>query len=176
MDIDKAYIMGQSYDGNGNYIQWSPLFDFTSEDTLTISKQLPTPEHVNIETDDAGIDITEELLIILNSSDEKLEPINYEARIERLKAFVNVIKKINKFKGKINYRINESPKLKKVLELLKQHNYYIIPENVAEAAYKNVASANIYAVSHDIRNRDQGYTAISMDILKNAAKNSPKGE
>lgn len=28
-DIDKAYIMGQSYDGNGNYIQWSPLFDFT---------------------------------------------------------------------------------------------------------------------------------------------------
>lgn len=176
MDIDKAYIMGQSYDGNGNYIQWSPLFDFTSVDTLTISKQLPTPEKVVLTKSDNGIDITTELEIILNSSDAKLEPINYEARIERLKALVSVIKKINKSKGLINYRISESSKLDKVFESLNQHIHYVIPENVAEAAYKNVASANIYAVSHDVRNRDQGYTAISMDILKDAAKKSPKGE
>ena len=175
-DIDKAYIMGQSYDGNGQYIQWSPLFDFTSVDTLTISKQLPTPEKVILTKSDDGIDITTELTTILNSSDAKLEPINYEARIERLKALVSVIKKINKAKGLINYRISESPKLDKVFELLNQHIHYVIPENVAEAAYKNVASANIYAVSHDIRNRDQGYTAITMKILQNAAKDSPKGE
>lgn len=175
-DIDKAYIMGQSYDGNGNYIQWSPLFDFTSVDTLTISKQLPTPEKVVLTKSDDGIDITTELTTILNSSDAKLEPINYEARIERLKALVSVIKKINKARGLINYRISESPKLDKVFELLNQHIHYVIPENVAEAAYKNVASANIYAVSHDVRNRDQGYTAISMDILKKAARKSPKGE
>lgn len=175
-DIDKAYIMGQSYDGNGNYIQWSPLFDFTSVDTLTISKQLPTPEKVVLTKSDDGIDITAELTTILNSSDAKLEPINYEARIERLKALVSVIKKINKAQGLINYRISESPKLDKVFELLNQHIHYVIPENVAEAAYKNVASANIYAVSHDVRNRDQGYTAISMDILKKAARKSPKGE
>lgn len=175
-DIDKAYIMGQSYDGNGNYIQWSPLFDFTSVDTLTISKQLPTPEKVVLTKSDDGIDITTELTTILNSSDAKLEPINYEARIERLKALVSVIKKINKAQGLINYRISESPKLDKIFELLNQHIHYVIPENVAEAAYKNVASANIYAVSHDVRNRDQGYTAISMDILKKAARKSPKGE
>lgn len=175
-DIDKAYIMGQSYDGNGNYIQWSPLFDFTSVDTLTISKQLPTPEKVILTKNDNGIDITTELETILNNSDENLEPINYDARIERLKAFVNVIKKINKAKGLINYYIADSSKLDKVFNLLNQHIHYPIPENIAEAAYKNVASANIYAVSHDIRNRDQGYTAISMDILKDAAKKSPKGE
>lgn len=175
-DIDKAYIMGQSYDGNGNYIQWSPLFDFTSVETLTISKQLPTPEKVVLTKSDDGIDITTELETILNSSDAKLEPINYEARIEKLKALVSVIKKINKSRGLINYRVSESPKLDKVFELLNQHIHYVIPENVAEAAYKNVASANIYAVSHDVRNRDQGYTAISMDILKDSAKRSPKGE
>ena len=39
-----------------------------------------------------------------------------------------------------------------------------------------MASANIYAVSQDIRNRDQSYTAITMKTLKNAAKDSPKGE
>ena len=175
-DIDKAYIMGQSYDGNGNYIQWSPLFDFTSVDTLTISKQLPTPEKVVLTKSDDGIDITPELETILNSSDAKLVPLNDEARIERLRALISVIKKINKANGLINYRISESPKLNKVFELLNQHIHYVIPENVAEAAYKNVASANIYAVSHDVRNRDQGYTAISMDILKDAAGKSPKGE
>ena len=175
-DIDKAYIMGQSYDGNSNYIQWSPLFDFTSVETLSISKQLPTPEKVILRKSEEGIDVTTELEIILNSSDAKLEPINYEARIERLKVLINIIKKINKSKGLINYHISESPKLNKVFELLNQHIHYVIPENVAEAAYKNVASANIYTVSHDVRNRDQGYTAISMDILKDAAKKSPKGE
>ena len=41
---------------------------------------------------------------------------------------------------------------------------------------KNLASANIFAVSHDIRNRDQAYTAIAMDIMRDAAKKSPKGE
>jgi hypothetical protein len=152
------------------------LFDFTSVDTLTISKQLPTPEKVILTKNDNGIDITTELETILNNSDENLEPINYDARIERLKAFVNVIKKINKAKGLINYYIADSSKLDKVFNLLNQHIHYPIPENIAEAAYKNVASANIYAVSHDIRNRDQGYTAISMDILKDAAKKSPKGE
>ena len=76
----------------------------------------------------------------------------------------------------INYNLSNNPKITKVIDLLYQHIKYRIPENVAEAAYKNVASANIYAVSHDIRNRDQGYTAISMNILKKAAANSPKGE
>ena len=42
----------------------------------------------------------------------------------------------------------------KVTNKINSHIYYKIPENVAEASYKNVASANIYAVSHDIRNRD----------------------
>ena len=33
-DIDKAYIMGQSYNNSANYIGWSTLFDYTSYETL----------------------------------------------------------------------------------------------------------------------------------------------
>jgi len=33
-DIDKAYIMGQSYDEQATYIGWSNLFDYTSVKTL----------------------------------------------------------------------------------------------------------------------------------------------
>lgn len=176
MDIDKAYIMGQSYDGNGNYIQWSPLFDFTSVETLAISKHLPTPEKVILRKSENGIDVTTELEIILKNSDDNLQPTSYEARIENLKTFVALIKKINKTNGAITYRVPDSPKMDKVIDVLNQHIHYIIPENVAESAYKNVAAANIYAVSHDVRNRDQGYTAITMKILQKAAEKSPKGE
>lgn len=175
-DIDKAYIMGQSYDGNGIYIQWSPLFDYTSAETLAISKQLPVPERVTLIKSDAGIDITAELETILHNIDDSAQPISDDVRAINLTAYVNILKKINSTNGKINYLTPESPKLDKVMDILKQHIYYVVPENVAEAAYKNVASANIYAVSHDIRNRDQGYTAITMKTLQKAAENSPKGE
>ena len=175
-DIDKAYIMGQSYDGNGAYIQWSPLFDYTDEITLSISKQLPVPEPLVLNKIETGEDITLELLNLLNNTDNKLEPLSYEQRVENLKTYVQLLKKINAAKGNITYNIEESPKLKQLFNKIYQHITYNIPENVAESAYKNVASANIYAVSHDIRNRDQGYTAIAMDILQDAAKKSPKGE
>ena len=45
-DIDKAYIMGQSYNNSANYISWSNLFDFTSYETLQASKELPIPKGV----------------------------------------------------------------------------------------------------------------------------------
>ena len=175
-DIDKAYIMGQSYDGNGIYIQWSPLFDYTSQATLSLSKQLPIPDPVKLIKIDNGIDVSEELSILINTLDDTLEPTSYENRIKSLKAYISILKKINKANGNINYSIQDSDKLIKIFNKINSHIYYKIPENVAEASYKNVASANIYAVSHDIRNRDQGYTAIAMDILQRAAAASPKGE
>lgn len=175
-DIDKAYIMGQSYDGNGTYIQWSPLFDFTDATTLSISKQLPVPEKLELIKIDGGIDVTEELTNILDNTDAQLIPPSYEQRILILKNYVSILNKINKGNGQITYSLQDSSKIAKVFDKIRQHIFYEIPENVAEAAYKNVASANIYAVSHDVRNRDQSYTAITMKILQKAAEKSPKGE
>ena len=175
-DIDKAYVMGQSYDSNGKYTQWSPLFDYTSAETLAISKQLPVPDDITLIKDINGVDVSEELQVILDSSNEFLEPISYDDRVRRLKALVAILNKIDKANGVITYTQQDSPKVKLVMEMLDKHFKYIIPDAVAEAAYKNVASANIYAVSHDIRNRDQSYTEISMNILQDAAADSPKGE
>ena len=175
-DIDKAYVMGQSYDSNGKYTQWSPLFDYTSEETLAISKELPIPDNTTLVKNSDGVDISQELQVILDSSDDDLNPISYKDRVRRLKAFVAVLNKIDKTNGVINYTQPDDSKVEGIMQLLHNHFTYIIPEAVAEAAYKNVASANIYAVSHDIRNRDQAYTEISMDILQKAAENSPKGE
>ena len=175
-DIDKAYIMGQSYDGNGIYIKWSPLFDYTDATTLALSKQLPAPESLVLTKIETGVDINTELATILQNTDDNLIPLDYNKRLVNLRTFISLLRKINKSGGNINYAIAESPKLTKLFDLLYYHIQYNIPENVAEAAFKNVASANIYAVSHDIRNRDQSYTAITMKTLQKAAKDSPKGE
>jgi hypothetical protein len=47
-DIDKAYIMGQSFK-DSIYVGWSSLFDYSSEATLMASKKLPLPRNnINI--------------------------------------------------------------------------------------------------------------------------------
>jgi hypothetical protein len=47
-DIDKSYITGYSFDGNGLFKDWSPLFDYSSERTLEESLKLPTPSGITI--------------------------------------------------------------------------------------------------------------------------------
>jgi hypothetical protein len=42
-DIDKAYIMMSEIDKNGQYIGWSPLFNYSSIEYLKASEMLPTP-------------------------------------------------------------------------------------------------------------------------------------
>ena len=43
-DIDKAYIMGQSFD-DSVYVAWSNLFDYSTVETLQASKTLPIPRN-----------------------------------------------------------------------------------------------------------------------------------
>lgn len=45
-DIDKAYIMGLSFDGNGKYVGWSTLFDHSTLATLEASEWLPYPKKI----------------------------------------------------------------------------------------------------------------------------------
>ena len=43
-DIDKSYMLGLSFDNNGMYIGWSPLFDYSSIEGLKASEYLPAPQ------------------------------------------------------------------------------------------------------------------------------------
>ena len=63
-DIDKAYIMGQSYDENAAYIGWSPLFNYSSVETLQASKTLPIPKHIVVYKGD--YDISSEINTLIN--------------------------------------------------------------------------------------------------------------
>lgn len=175
-DIDKAYIMGQSYDENAAYIGWSPLFNYNSVETLQASKTLPIPKHIVVYKGD--YDISSDINILANLTDgQDLTKVLYNVRELANADFIRqlgiIIKIAEKHNG-INYK-GDAGVLKALIEAINWHENYLISDNVAESAFKNVASANIYQVSHDIRNRDQAYTAIAMGIMRKAADNSPKG-
>lgn len=193
-DIDKAYIMGQSYNNSANYIGWSTLFDYTSYATLQASKQLPVPKgeqwakaarhlkgdkeafakatQVWQDTSETDADV-EEFLQLTNGviKDLQLE----SDRVKALTLLARIIKKTEANNRGVKYNGTNIEGLNNLMQLINDHEFTPLHPSIAEAAYKNVASANIYAVAHDIRNRDQAYTAISMGILQKAAADSPKG-
>lgn len=175
-DIDKAYIMGQSYDENAAYIGWSPLFNYNSVETLQASKTLPIPKHIVAYKGD--YDISSEINTLINLTEnqdinEVLQNVRELSNADFIRQLAKIIRIAEQHNG-INYS-GDAKVLNTLIETINKHENYLISDNVAESAFKNVASANIYQVSHDIRNRDQAYTAIAMGIMRKAADNSPKG-
>lgn len=158
--------MGQSYDSNATYIGWSPYFNYETLATLQASKTIPSGQNLTI-TDNGTNNVT----ALVDSIDfDKLTTTTDAAMIKK---FAQLVKKTQE-DTKLYYAGTNKENFKKAINALNRHEHYQAFSK--EAMYKNLASANIFAVAHDIRNRDQAYTAIAMDIMRDAAKKSPKGE
>ena len=93
-DIDKAYIMGQSYDDNAIYIGWSPYFNYDSLETLQASKTLPIPKGIKI-TLSIGKKATFEEVVEKKFSEVKLAS-EYPEIYEACKVEVKTSKEITK--------------------------------------------------------------------------------
>ena len=68
-------MMGYSFDGNGMYLGWSDLFDFSSVDHITASERLPLPRNIEYEESYSGINISNEVKQVLNSKENSPERI-----------------------------------------------------------------------------------------------------
>ena len=165
-DIDKAYVMGQSFSDDALYIGWSPLFNYSSEQMVDASKTLPLPRgNKLIVVEGQQYSIGNELNDILSSSGP-----------ERLRKMANLIYKIDTNNGRYNYAPGQNADDKqKIINQIQKHENYKVSYRQREQAYKNVASANIRNVVHNIRNRDQAYSPITMRDLQKEADKSPKG-
>lgn len=165
--------MGQSFTDNGEYIGWSNLFDFTDYSTLAASKTLPIPKGYRLVAGDSKYNIDSELQAINNAH-------NAKNKVAEIKAYAKLINKIDAQHGIYNHTWNSSDTTKliaeKILAKVQKHELYKAPEYLKEAMYKNVASANIFNNVHDIRNRDQAYSPITMNDMQRSAAQSPKGE
>ena len=158
--------MGQSYDSNAIYIGWSPYFNYETLATLQASKTIPSGQ--NLTVTDGG---TNNVTALIDTID--FDHLTTTTDASMVLRFAKLVKKIHE-NPKIYYGGNNIENFQKAIKALNKHEHYNAFSK--EAMYKNLASANIFAVSHDIRNRDQAYTAIAMDIMRKAAEKSPKGE
>ncbi len=158
--------MGQSYDSNAVYIGWSPYFNYETLATLQASKTIPSGQ--NLTVTDGG---TNNVTALVDTID--FDHLTTTTDASMILRFAKLVKKIHE-NPKLYYGGNNIENFQKAIKVLNKHEHYNAFSK--EAMYKNLASANIFAVSHDIRNRDQAYTAISMGIMRKAAEKSPKGE
>lgn len=158
--------MGQSFSDDTMYIGWSSLFNYSSEQMIDASKTLPLPRgNKLVVVEGEQYSIENELNSILSSSGP-----------ERLRKMANLIYKIDSNNGRYNYLVGENADQKqKIIEQIQKHENYKVSYKQREQAYKNVASANIRNVVHNIRNRDQAYSPITMKDLQKEADKSPKG-
>ena len=88
MDIDKAYIMGHSFDDNGVYIGWSNLFKYSSLEALQASEQLPMPQGKHYKLDKNGYDLTKYEEIFSNLND-----------VEQIKLLTKILNDLNDIKA-----------------------------------------------------------------------------
>ena len=61
-------MLGLSFDDNGKYIGWSTLFDYSSQESLSVSEYLPAPQKTVYNKVDTGYDLNNYLQILKESN------------------------------------------------------------------------------------------------------------
>lgn len=157
--------MGLSFDGNGRYVGWSNLFDYSSEEAIKVSEGLPMPKRIKYTISQDGVNIDSFINQI-----EQVEQIPEQ----RVKGYVDLLNYL--YKNKITTVSYTNPYGEKVLRYLGIHEFTDIPANLKEDASKNFISSHIQNVVQNLRNMVGAYSPIEMEDFRAASSNSPKGE
>ena len=172
-DIDKSYMMGYSFDGNGMYLGWSDLFDFSSVDHITASERLPLPKNIKYKELVSGINVSDEVLKVLNSE---------ENSVQRILQIANLIKKIYRNSNSedkiINiYLGNISDENKKyILSILEKHENTELSPKTKDEILKNFISSHIQQISNALGNLDENYSPVEINSLRVPARNTEKSK
>lgn len=165
LDIDKAYIMGFSFDKGGKFIGWSNLFDYSSFTTLQQSLKLPTPRRVRITTNQNEIGF---------NIDKYARSINAENRISVLAELITDYYDFIDKTGITNIIYSENIGEQIIKDLI-SHESTPIPLNIEEDAIKNSVSSRIQFIVQSLPNMVNAYSPITMDDLSDASNQSEKG-
>ena len=164
-DIDKAYIMGLSFDGNGRYVGWSNLFDYSSENSIKVSESLPMPKKIRYNISENGYNI--------DSYAKQIEQVK-DIPEQRVRLYADLLNYL--YKNKITTLTYTSPYGAEVVRQLEIHEFTETPANLKEDASKNFISSHIQNTVQNLRNMIGAYSPIEMEDFRAASNNSPKGE
>lgn len=156
-DIDKAFLLGYAVDGNGKFIGWSSLFDYSSKEGLRKSLMLPYPNGRSVQ--------------VITSNNQTADVILTRDLITDVTNILNT----NKSKVTVT-NIGDSKYLNQLNMAIRKHQNTIIPELNKSNSLKNFILSRIINIIQDARNFVSAYTPTSTDEIQSAADNSPKGK
>ena len=157
--------MGLSFDGNGRYVGWSNLFDYSSEQSIIASENLPMPKKIHYTVSENGYNI-----------DEYVSQIQQAEAIpeQKVKLYADLLNYL--YKNNITNLTYTNPYGKEVVDNLGLHEFTEIPVNLKEDASKNFISSHIQNTVQNLRNMVGAYSPIEMEDFRAASNGSPKGE
>lgn len=202
-DIDKAYVMGLSFDDNGKYLGWSNLFNYDNYLTLEASEKLPMPKHLYLSkidnVDKALQDYTKQIFEATSDDyknilekrrdslknvvniDEYIEQIeNAETPQEKIEIYANLLNHLyrNTYNDGIQEAVNityTNLKGNEVLRNLQKHENTKIPKKQASEISKNFISSHIQHTIQDLNNMTRAYSPIDIEVFRGASEFSDKG-
>lgn len=162
-DIDKAYVMGFNFDDNGQFIGWSDLFDYSSNEALESSCSLPVPRNSKWIKTNNGINIE-----------------RYAEEAQRAYDSNNVILRnalINKVLDNIDYSPNStievnysSPILNQLISDINTHESTQLSGDNKILAFQNAVSWTTQAIVNDERNLLDSYSPTNVEGMKQVVK------
>lgn len=162
-DVDKAYVMGFNFDDNGQFIGWSNLFDYSSNEALESSCSLPVPRNSKWIKTNNGINIE-----------------RYAGEAQRAYDSDNVVLRnalINKILDNIDYNPNStievnysSPILNQLINDINVHESTQLSGDNKILAFQNAVSWTTQAIVNDERNLLDSYSPTNVEGMKQVVK------
>lgn len=163
-DIDKAYLMGNEFTGNGKYIGWSSLFDYSSAENLRASQELPLPENVlYTASSNQGIDAS--------AFQQKINASTTTA--EKLRNYAELLIFLQNNRKEEDSHLYIRGLSAETIKAINRHESTFIPTKNREKAFKNFISFNIRRIVQDVRNATSAYVPVEMENTRSAATLSP---
>lgn len=162
--------MGLSFDGNGKYVGWSTLFDYSSLEALKASEYLPMPKRKVYKITDNGFNI-----------DQYINRILEKEGAERVDVYVELLNYLNNNDiTDLQYTKSDNEEVAKaqrqVIQNIMDHEFTKVPYSLREDSNKNFISSHIQNTVQNLRNMIGAYSPIEMEAFREASESSPKGE
>lgn len=176
-DIDKSYMLGNEFDGNGLYQGWSPLFNYSY---MEASKKLPFPTGIEIgmpKQFEKGIPIEEYVQEYkrLNETNDEEGKINLYNKLIR---FINT--QTPKYSNDLEKNVVLIAKFdddnmwirRHLVDIVNGHNTYKNNLDNTEAKLKNFISNKLQRIIQGTSNFIGSHAPITMDYLHEGANAS----
>lgn len=179
-DIDKAYNLMYSFSNSGLYEHWSPLFDFSSYESLQASEWLPAPDKNHLVKIDGDDSIQTNISFLLVNNEQEQDKsffsilfnnyVNSSNEIDKIKIKARIIKYINSLdtNKSVTIRVNEVYQdiLQDLVSQINEHQTY----EYGDGAARNLVVSNVRKTINDFRNMDSAYSPVSMSCFLDPIK------